>query len=196
MTPKPLTLVVLISGNGTNLQAIIDAIQQKKLNAKILAVISNQEKAFGLQRAENAKIPTHVIAHQQFASREAFDAALQQTIDRYSPQLICLAGFMRRLGKIFVNHFAHRIINIHPSLLPKYPGLNTHAKAIAACDEFHGATIHVVTEELDAGPILRQAKTRILANETPEQLQIRIQQLEHKVYPETLQALATGEIQL
>ncbi len=187
---KPLAIVVLISGNGSNLQAIIDAVAQKKIPVVIRAVISNREDAYGLQRAAAAGITTHVVAHQDFASREAFDAALQVLIDNYAPDIICLAGFMRYLGAAFVDHYPNRIINIHPSLLPKYPGLHTHARVIAAKEAFHGATIHIVTRELDAGPVLIQAKTAVLPDDTVQTLRDRVQQLEHRLYPEALRQLA------
>lgn len=190
MSQKQFNIVVLISGNGSNLQAIIDAIEQQKLAINILAVISNHEDAYGLQRAKLANIATHCIPHEDFPSREAFDSALQKLIDDYQPDLICLAGFMRRLGADFVNHYANKIINIHPALLPKYPGLNTHQKALDARDKFHGATIHIVTEALDAGPIIAQKRLRILPDDTAESLKSRVQQLEHQLYPETLKNLS------
>ena len=181
-------IVVLISGNGSNLQAIIDA----HLPIDIRALISNDPKAYGLQRAKNAGIQTEVVDHTLFSSRTAFEQALGDHIAKYQPELIVLAGFMRILGKDIVKRFAGKIINLHPSLLPKYPGLNTHAKAIANKDKVHGATIHYVTEALDAGPIIAQAQLAIEPNDTPDTLKEKVQALEHKLLPEVIQQLATA----
>lgn len=179
---NPLPIVVLISGNGSNLQAIIDAIAVD-LPAKICAVISNKVDAYGLERAKQANIPTKVIIRKDFPNRDAYEHALQQNIDQYEPRLIVLAGFMHILGERFVAAYPNRIINIHPSLLPKYPGLNTHAQVLANGDKEHGVTIHFVTPEVDAGPIIAQAKLAVLPDDTVESLQQRIHQLEHKLYP-------------
>jgi len=190
-----ITVVVLISGNGSNLQAMIDAVKNG-LAINIAAVISNQPDAYGLQRASDAGIPAHVIDHRQFDSRDDFDTALQEQIDTYQPNLIVLAGFMRRLGSEFVAHYPGRMINIHPSLLPKYPGLDTHKRALEAGDRQHGASIHFVTDNLDAGPIIDQATLDIKADDTEETLKSRVQALEHQLYPEVLGWFAENRITL
>ena len=176
-------LVVLISGNGSNLQAFIDAIANQELHAEITVVISNRGDAYGLQRAEVAGIATEVIKHQDYSTRLDYDQALIGTIDRYQPDLVIMAGFMRILGDSFVERYQHRIMNIHPSLLPKYKGLNTHARAIAAGDTEHGASVHFVTSELDAGPLVIQGVVAINKKDTPETLQQRVHKIEHRIYP-------------
>ena len=172
-------IVVLISGHGSNLQALI----YQQHHYQISAVISNNPKAYGLLRAQQAHIPTHIINHRDFANREHFDTALMNTIDRYQPHLVALAGFMRHLGSAFVKHYLGKLINIHPSLLPKYPGLQTHQRVLEAKDRYHGCSIHYVNEQLDAGPLIAQAKLRIETNDTVETLQQRIHALEHQLYP-------------
>ena len=181
----PLRIVVLISGNGSNLQAIIDA-SKDGLNIEICAVISNRPDAYGLQRAAKANIAQHIIDHKQFKDRESFDAELKSAIDQYQPDLVVLAGFMRVLTDSFVKAYRDRMLNIHPSLLPKYRGLDTHAKAIAAGDDYHGASVHFVTETLDGGPVIVQAKVTILDNDTVESLSQRVQQAEYVIYVEVL----------
>lgn len=193
---SPLKIVVLISGNGSNLQAIIDAIENQTLNADILAVISNQAEAFGLQRAAKANIPTQVLTAKSFATRLEYDLALQQLIDSYHPDVIVLAGFMRILSAAFVAHFQNKIINIHPSLLPNYPGLNTHERVLAAAEKIHGVSIHLVTAELDGGPIIAQAQLQINSDETIETLKQRIHQLEHQLYPEVLRWFAQRRLEI
>src|SRR3989338_6642190 len=162
---EKLPIVVLISGFGSNLQAIIDAVANG-LAVDIKAVISNQPDAYGLKRAEQAGIPTQVIDHRAFKNRDAFDAALADCISSYQPQLIVLAGFMRLLGPVFIRGFYGQLINIHPSLLPKYPGLNTHEQAIVAGDKVHGVSIHFVDEGMDAGPLIAQAEVTIASIDT------------------------------
>lgn len=179
----PCRLVILISGSGTNLQAFIDGVEHGDLPCEIAAVISNRPNAGGLERARNAGIAAECVDHTGFDSREAFDQALQQRIDEYQPDLLILAGFMRILTPGFVRHYRGRLLNIHPSLLPKYPGLNTHQRAIDAGDREAGATVHFVTEELDGGPPVIQAKIPILAGDTPELLAQRVLEKEHKIYP-------------
>ncbi len=186
---EKLPLVVLISGGGSNLQAIIDA----ALPVEIKAVISNKADAYGLERARKAGIPTHHIDHTEFDGREAFDAALMECIDQYQPRLVVLAGFMRILTDGFVEHYAGRLINIHPSLLPKYKGTNTHARAIEAGDAEAGCSVHLVTAELDSGPILLQARVPILKGDTPESLAARVLEQEHRIYPEAIGRFAAGE---
>lgn len=185
MNHKALPIVVLISGNGTNLQSIIDTIQNG-LSVEIRAVISNKANAYGLKRAEQANIPTHLIAHRSFPSRIAFEKVLQETICHYYPQLIVLAGFMRKLGPEFISHYRAQIINIHPSLLPKYPGLHTHERVLITKDHEHGVSIHYVTEDLDTGPLICQARLRVSPGDTLETLKKRIHALEHVIYPEVL----------
>ena len=196
MPDRVFNLVVLISGNGSNLQAIIDQINAGDLPAKICAVISNREDAFGLQRARKANIPVVVIKHTQYETRQAFDDALSQTIDKYQPDLVVLAGFMRILTDTFVKHYLGKLINIHPSLLPRYQGLNTHQRALDAGDVEHGATVHYVTPALDSGPIILQASVPVHENDTAEQLQERVHQVEHQLYPEAIRRIVNGEISL
>src|SRR3990167_2944021 len=188
-----LTIVVLISGNGANLQAIIDA-KRQGLPVDIRAVISNQADAFGIVRAKKAHIPVQIVSHSDYPSRDTFEAALKQTIDRYSPQTIVLAGFMRKLCSTFVAHYAGHIINIHPSLLPQYPGLHTHRRVLAAGDQEHGASIHFVTDAVDAGPLICQARLKVHPEDTEDSLKYRVQQLEHFIYPKVLEWLARGRL--
>ncbi len=189
-------IVVLISGQGSNLQAIIDAMLKRADDAKIAAVISNRPQALGLQRAERADITTACVDHTQFESREAFDQALIEVIDSHQPDLIVLAGFMRILTEGFVARYLGKLINIHPSLLPKYPGLNTHSRALAAGDSVHGSSIHFVTSELDGGPIIHRASFHIESNDTPDSLQSKVQQLEHVIYPEVVNWFIDGRLAL
>ena len=154
---NPLSIVVLISGTGSNLQALIDTIAAKKINVVIRAVISNRADAAGIQRAQSAGIPTHIINHRDYAGREQFDLALRGCIDSYQPQLVVLAGFMRILGDELVQHYEGRMLNIHPSLLPEFPGLDTHRRVLVSANKQHGASVHFVTTELDGGPILVHA---------------------------------------
>jgi phosphoribosylglycinamide formyltransferase-1 len=177
------SIVVLVSGNGSNLQAIIDDISEQKINAKISAVIANQETAYGLTRAENAGIPALFIDHNSFASREEYDAKMVSCIDDFTPDLIVLAGFMRILTPAFVEHFKGRMLNIHPSLLPKYKGLRTHQRAIDANDLEHGASVHFVTPELDGGPVVLQSKVPVFEQQDPQELAERVQQQERQMYP-------------
>jgi phosphoribosylglycinamide formyltransferase-1 len=180
---KQKSIVVLVSGNGSNLQAIIDDISQHKINAKISAVIANQETAYGLTRAENAGIPAIFIDHKNFTSREEYEAKMANCIDEFSPNLIVLAGFMRILTPTFVEHFQGRMLNIHPSLLPKYKGLHTHQRAIDAGDNEHGASVHFVTPELDGGPVVLQSKVPVFDQQDAQELADRVQQQERQMYP-------------
>ena len=186
----PFGVVVLISGSGSNLQAIIDA----ELPITLRAVSSNKAEAYGLERARQAGIPTEVIDHREYPDRAAFDAALQQRIDRYQPELVVLAGFMRILTDELVNHYRGRMINIHPSLLPKYRGTNTHARAIEAGDTVAGCSVHWVTPELDAGPVILQAEVPIHPGDSADTLAARVLEQEHKIYPEAIRRIASGEI--
>lgn len=176
-------LAVLISGNGSNLQAIMDATASGQINGQIVTVISNNADAFGLSRAQQAGIATGVIDHRQYAERADFDQALQQAIDAQQIDLVILAGFMRILSAGFVQHYAGRLMNIHPSLLPLYKGLNTHQRALAGGDQQHGCTVHFVTEELDGGPAIVQALVPIYPDDDPHSLQTRVHQREHVAYP-------------
>lgn len=187
-------IVVLISGNGSNLQAIIDACKQKKINATIRAVFSNKADAFGLERAREADIPAHALTADLFASREAFDHELMQEIDAYAPDLVVLAGYMRILSPAFVAHFAGRLINIHPSLLPKYPGLHTHRQALENGDTEHGTSVHFVTDELDGGPVILQAKVPIFEGDTEADITDRVQTQEHAIYPLVVSWFTEGRL--
>lgn len=176
-------IVVLISGSGSNLQAIMDAVDAGQISGQIEAVLSNKADAYGLERARRSNIPALVLNHKDFESRELFDLAMIEKIDQYKPDLIVLAGFMRILSAHFVRHYRGRMINIHPSLLPKYKGLHTHQRAIDAGDLEHGCTVHFVTEELDGGPLAVQGKVSIDPDDSAESLQGKIHKIEHKIYP-------------
>jgi len=194
MSPEPLPIVVLISGSGTNLQAIIDAIGNKKLNATITAVISNRPDVKGLQRAEKAGITAKVLDHNNYPDRENFDHALQQLIDSYAPKLVILAGFMRILSDDFVNHYDGRMLNIHPSLLPQFRGLNTHQRVLDAKCKEHGVSVHFVTSELDSGPLVLQAVIPVNDNDTADLLAERIHKQEHIIYPMAINWFADGKL--
>ena len=196
MAKQRIPLVVLVSGSGSNLQAIIDASSNPDYPAEIVAVISNIEGVKGLERAEKAGIPTAVLDHKNFPDRESYDFALHELIDSYHPEIIVLAGFMRILTDEFVNTYLGKMLNIHPSLLPKYKGLNTHQKAIDAGDERHGATVHFVTPDLDSGPLIIQAEVPVLANDTSESLAARVLEKEHQIYPLAIEWLASGRISM
>jgi len=180
-------IVILISGGGSNMAAIVRAAEQQhwseRLGARVAAVVSNKADAQGLVFARAHGIATEVLAHQGFASREAFDAALQQVIDRYDPAVVVLAGFMRILSPGFVAHYAGRLLNIHPSLLPAFTGLDTHQRALDAGCKFAGCTVHQVTAELDVGPILEQAVVPVLPGDTAATLAARVLTQEHVIYP-------------
>lgn len=184
---KPASLVVLISGSGSNLQAIIDAIRSGHLKAGISTVISNRLDARGLDRAMQENITTHVIDHSDYPSRESFDREMIRVIDELQPELVVLAGFMRILSDEFINHYRHRLINIHPSLLPKYKGLNTHQRALDNEDSIHGASVHYVDIELDSGPVVIQAEVPVLADDDAKSLAARVLQQEHQIYPLAIQ---------
>lgn len=177
------SIVVLISGSGTNLQAIIDACADDKIPGTINAVVSNKADVYGLERAKNADISTHVLSHKDYDSRDIYDQALVQVIDQYQPDVVVLAGFMRILTAEFVEHYQGRLINIHPSLLPKYQGLDTHQRAIDAGDKEHGCSVHFVTEELDGGPVILQAKVPVFEDDDADSLAQRVHVQEHQIYP-------------
>ncbi len=180
-------IVVLLSGEGSNLQAIINQIDLGNIEAEIVAVISNRADANGLNRAEKAGIPNIVLEHIHFSDREAFDQSLAQIIDSYEPDLIVLAGFMRILSDGFVEKFQNKIINIHPSLLPKYKGLHTHKRAIENGDEEHGATVHFVVPTLDSGEAILQGVVPVKKGDTEESLAQRVHEIEHIIYPQAIQ---------
>ena len=176
-------IVILISGRGSNMQAIVHAAKEQQWPAEIVAVISNRADAAGLEFAASYGIPTALVISKDFATRESFDTALQAEIDHYSPDLVVLAGFMRILTAPFVEHYAGRMINIHPSLLPSFTGLNTHKRALEAGVKVHGVTVHFVTAELDHGPIIEQAVVRVLKDDTEASLSARLLSHEHLIYP-------------
>ena len=176
-------IVVLISGGGTNLQAIIDACKTNNIPGDVVAVISNKTDVYGLERAKNAGIPNKVLPHKSFSSRDDYDQSLITEIDAFKPDLIVLAGFMRILTPHFVQHFSGKLLNIHPSLLPKYQGLNTHQRAIDAKDSEHGVSVHFVTEELDGGPVILQAKVPVFEQDNADDLASRIHEQEYRIYP-------------
>lgn len=188
-------VVVLISGSGSNLQALIDSLGADN-PVRICAVVSNRADAFGLQRAQAAGIATHVVQHKDFADREAFDAALMELIDTHQPELVVLAGFMRILTSGFVRHYQGRLLNIHPSLLPKYKGLDTHRRALEAGDQEHGCSVHFVTEELDGGPVAIQAAFTVEADERIDKLTDRVHAAEHIIYPLAVRWFAEGRLHL
>lgn len=183
-------VVVLVSGSGSNLQALIDTRDAADPAVEIRAVISNKPDAFGLERAARAGIPGIVVNHRDYPDRKSFDAELIRQIDALQPELVILAGFMRILTKGFVEHYAGRLINIHPSLLPRYPGLNTHTRAIENGDSEAGATVHFVTPEVDGGPIIIQARVAIEEKDTADTLAARVLQQEHVIYPRAVRWFA------
>ena len=191
-----LRIGVLISGRGSNLQALIDAAADPAYPAEIVLVLSNQADAKGLERAAMADIATGVISHRDFAERAPFDAALTTALEQAGVELVCLAGFMRILGAGFVDHWAGRLINIHPSLLPAFPGLDTHARALDAGVKLHGCTVHHVRPAVDSGPIIGQAAVPVLPGDTPDVLADRVLEAEHRLYPACLRLVAEGRARL
>jgi phosphoribosylglycinamide formyltransferase-1 len=185
-------VAVLISGNGSNLQAIIDKFQKDEL-VNVSCVISNKKDAYGLVRAEKAKIDHYFIDNKKFSSREEFEQALINILNKYEPDLVVLAGFMRILSGLFVNKYENKLINIHPSLLPKYKGLDTHRKVLENQDEYHGVTVHFVDNTLDGGPILAQRRTLVETQDIKE-LEAKIHELEHEIYPEVIKDIAQKQI--
>ena len=196
MRPAVKKLVILISGRGSNMEALLAAQDAGRLNAGIAAVISNRADAKGLDTARARGIAALAVPHRDYASREAFDAALMQMIDAHSPDLVVLAGFMRILTPAFVQHYAGRLINIHPSLLPAFPGLDTHARALAAGCKVHGATVHFVTSELDHGPIVIQAAVPVLASDDAASLAARVLRQEHVIYPRAVRWFVEGRLRV
>ena len=195
MQPVPVApVVILSSGRGANLQAIIDHIGTGQLAVDIRSVISNRPDAPGLKRALGAGLATQVIDQREYADRAEFDSALMRAIDLHTPRLVILAGFMRILGDAFIRHYAGRLINIHPSLLPAFKGLNTHARALEAGVKQHGASVHFVTPEVDGGPVIAQATVPVLAGDTPETLAERVLGVEQRIYPMAIQWVVTGRL--
>lgn len=195
MTADLPRLVVLISGTGRNLQAIAEATLDGSLPARITGVISNRPGVYGLERARGLDLPCAVVDHRQFPDRYAFETELARAVDRFGADMIALAGFMRILGSGFISRYEGRMLNIHPSLLPKYPGLHTHERALAAGDADHGASVHFVTDELDSGPTVIQGRIAIRPDDTPESLAARVMQcVETRIYPRALAWLAEGRL--
>lgn len=196
MTERKFSLAILISGNGSNLQTIIDRCADGRITATIYCVISNEADAYGLQRARRAGIPTHILPHTACSDRSLYDAKLANLLDGYQVDLIVLAGFMRILGDKFINKYPQRIINLHPSLLPKYKGLDTHARVLKAGDRMHGASVHFVTPELDSGPVIAQASVPVETGDTEETLRQKVSRLEHQVLPRVVDWFAHGRLNL
>lgn len=194
MSQTPCPIVVLISGNGSNLQALMD--HSAAGAYRVCAVISNKADAFGLQRASKAGIPTRVIDHRDYAARLSFDKRLIEEIDNFNPELVVLAGFMRILSAEFVQHYAGRILNIHPSLLPAYRGTHTHERVLEAGEKEHGVSVHFVTEELDGGPVVLQASVPIRADDTAISLAERVFEQEHRIYPKAVAWFAAGRLNM
>ena len=189
-------LVVLISGRGSNLQAILDQAASGEWPVDIAAVISNRPGVQGLERARQAGVPALELDHKNYPDRPEFEAALIELIDRQQPDLVILAGFMRVLTPGFTEHYRGRLFNIHPSLLPKFRGLHTHERALAAGETEHGATIHFVTAELDGGPIIVQARVPVLPDDDPDTLAARVLAQEHRLYPQAIRWFAEGRLKL
>lgn len=190
----PCRIVVLISGNGSNLQALMDRCDRQR--CKFVGVLSNRADAYGLQRASGAGVPTHVIDHRDYPDRESFDRAMMAVIDAFDADLVVLAGFMRILSAAFVQRYQGRLLNIHPSLLPAYKGTHTHRRVLDAGEAEHGVSVHFVTEELDGGPVIRQAVLAVNADDTSESLAARVAIEEHKIYPEVVDWFASGRLQM
>ena len=189
-------IVILISGRGSNMQAIVNTAVLERWPVNIAAVISNRPEASGLQIAQQAGITTAVVDHRRYADRASFDAALSETIDSFSPDLVVLAGFMRILTTGFVEHYQGRMLNIHPSLLPSFPGLATHRQALDAGVSVHGATVHFVTPDLDHGPVVAQASVPVLLHDTEASLAARVLEQEHKIYPLAVRHVLEGRLRL
>jgi len=193
---SPLSLGVLISGSGTNLQAIIDTIERGELNAVIRVVLSNRGDAYGLTRARHHNLPTVVISHKDFSSREAFEAELIKTLQDHGVELVVLAGFMRLLSPFFIRAFPQRIVNIHPALLPAFPGTHAQRQALEHGVRISGVTVHFVDEDMDHGPIIAQAAVPVYADDSEESLSARIHAQEHRIYPQAIQLFAEGRLEI
>ncbi|MCY3804211.1 MAG: phosphoribosylglycinamide formyltransferase [Gammaproteobacteria bacterium] len=188
------SIAVLFSGNGTNMQSVIKHVGQGRINARIACAISNRADAYGLTRAKNAGIPAHVVEHGQYPSRATFEAELIRILESYGVETIVLAGFMRVFSEVFVQRYANRILNIHPSLLPKFPGLETHHRVLAAKDAQHGCSVHFVTEELDEGPLVLQAKVPVFETDDVHSLIRRVLEKEHMVFPLAIRWFCEGKL--
>jgi phosphoribosylglycinamide formyltransferase-1 len=186
---------ILISGSGTNLQAFIDRVAAGALDMELSVVLSNKSDAFGLRRAKDAGIATCCVEHGQFSDRDTFDRAMAAKLDLWQPDLLILAGFMRILSAGFVEHYAGKILNIHPALLPAYPGLDTHQRVLDAGDEWHGSTVHFVTEELDGGPRILQGRLRVGDCDSADTLAAKVQSIEHQIYPEAAGWVGEGRVE-
>jgi phosphoribosylglycinamide formyltransferase-1 len=195
LSKSPCKTAVLISGSGSNLQSFIDKATAGDINLDLCVVFSNKPGAYGLTRAKNAGISFECVEHDAFPDREAFDKQVAAVLDTYAPDLIVLAGFMRILSPWFVRHYEGRVLNIHPALLPAYPGLDTHQRVLDAGEEWHGSTVHFVTEELDGGPRIVQGKLAVDPLETADQLCTRVQSVEHQIYPEAAHWYASGRLE-
>lgn len=193
---RTVNLGVLISGTGTNLQAIIDAIEAKRVDAEVRTVVSNREDAYGLTRAHRHGIPTHVVDHRSFASRKAYDQVVVRHLRENDVELVILAGFMRLLSPFFIRSFPNRIMNIHPALLPAFPGLRVQARALEYGVRFTGCTVHFVNEECDEGPIVIQAVVPVLPEDTEESLSQRILAQEHRIFPMAIQLYSEGRLRV
>ena len=191
---KPINLAVIISGRGSNLQSIIDACQDENFPARIQLVISNEPNVYGIERAQAAGIKTEIVHHKLYPSRREFEEALSVTLEKHTIDLICLAGFMRVLTPDFVSKWEGKMLNIHPSLLPAYPGLHTHERVLAAGEKESGCTIHFVTPGLDEGPTLIQKRVPVIGTDTPDTLAARILEQEHVAYPEAIRLSALGKV--
>jgi phosphoribosylglycinamide formyltransferase-1 len=194
--PAPLPIVILISGRGSNMRAIAELAARGELPVTVRAVISDRADAAGLGTAASLQIPVATLSPRDFPDRPAYDTALAALVSRYQPELIVLAGFMRILTANFITPFAGRMMNIHPSLLPKYRGLHTHRRALESGDSMHGASVHCVTEELDSGPIIIQARLAVQPDDTENTLSARVQQLEHSIYPRAVDWFARGRLRM
>ena len=194
MTSRRKSAAILISGSGTNLQSFIDRRAAGRLEADIGVVFSNRADAYGLVRAERAGIPVMTVSHTDFPDREAFDRAVDECLKPFAPDFLVLAGFMRILSPWFVRRYEGRILNIHPALLPRYPGLDTHRRVLEAGDTHHGSTVHFVTEELDGGPPVLAGRIAVAEDDTPDTLRERVQAVEHRIYPEAADWLASGRL--
>jgi phosphoribosylglycinamide formyltransferase 1 len=193
---RKVSIGVLISGSGTNLQAIIDAVEANELDARIEIVLSNRADAYGLIRAKKHGIPTEVLDHKQFPNREAFDQAVVDHLRAHGVELVILAGFMRLLSPVFVTAYSNRIMNIHPALLPAFPGLNVQRKAVEHGVRFSGCTVHFVNEECDEGPIIIQAVVPVFPDDTEQSLAARILEQEHRIYPRAIQLYSEGRLRV
>ena len=196
MSKRRCKTAILISGSGSNLQSFIDRAASGAIDLEPSVVFSNRPDAYGLKRAEQAGIATACIEHGSFADRESFDQAVAGTLDEWHPELLILAGFMRILSPWFVKHYEGRVLNIHPALLPAYPGLNTHQRVLDAGDAWHGSTVHFVTETLDGGPRILQGKLPVDCGETADELCTRVQAVEHQIYPEAANWFGQGRLKL